>query len=232
MQSGGLSLTQILDALEARYGQLQPLWPTDPYSFLVWWQCGYPPSEAACAKGWASLRSRVGVEPEQLLGVAAAHLAEALRPGGLIHETRAERLQEIAARVQNEFAGDLSRALQGSLKKAEKTLRTFPGIAGPGADRILLFGDLAAVAAVPSSSPYVLVRICQGTPSEKYDANYRAAQGMIEREIPEQFEARRRAYLLLHRHGQELCKRTNPRCEACPVSDSCVHFSLLRQQLQ
>jgi len=230
MQSGGLSLPQILDALETRYGQMQPLWPTAPYSFLVWWQCGYPPSEAACAKGWASLQSGVGVEPEQLLGVAAADLAAALRPGGLIPETRAERLQEIAARVQVEFAGDLSRALQGSLKNACQTLRTFPGIAGPGADRILLFGNLAPIAAVPSSCPHVLVRICEGTPSEKYDANYRAAQNRIELEIPEQFEARRRAYLLLHRHGKELCKRTSPKCEACPVNDSCMHFALLRQQ--
>jgi len=43
------SLEPILAALEAHYGPQAPHAPTDPYQFLVWWHCGYPPSEARCA---------------------------------------------------------------------------------------------------------------------------------------------------------------------------------------
>ena len=33
------------------YGERAPGWPADPFAFLVWWQCGYPPSEERCPKG-------------------------------------------------------------------------------------------------------------------------------------------------------------------------------------
>jgi endonuclease III len=30
-----------------------------------------------------------------------------------------------------------------------------------------------------------------------------------------------RAHLLLKRHGQELCRRTRPRCAECPLAAGC-----------
>ena len=60
-------------------------------------------------------------------------------------ELRGPRLKEIAARVQDEFGGDLRAALVGSTLRVRKTLKSFPGIADPGADRILLFAGLAPV---------------------------------------------------------------------------------------
>jgi endonuclease III len=43
-------------------------------------------------------------------------------------------------------------------------------------------------------------------------------------EVPEEFAARRRAYLLLKKHGQEICKRARPKCEICPISGMCAYF--------
>src|SRR5580658_884960 len=104
-------LNALLDTLEAHYGPQSPNWPTDPYLFLVWWHCGYPASDSACAKGWEALKSRIGVEPEQILAANPVKLALALKPGGMVPETRAMRLKEIAERVQKEFGGDLRAAL-------------------------------------------------------------------------------------------------------------------------
>jgi endonuclease III len=101
----------------------------------------------------------------------------------------------------------------------------FPGIADPGADRILLFAGVASVAAVPSNCAHVLVRIRQGRESENYSATYREAQRAIAAELPETFDARTRAYLLLKKHGQETCKRTKPKCEQCLVSANCAFFA-------
>jgi endonuclease III len=218
-------LTKILDRLESFYGPQQPTSPTDPYRFIVWWHCGYPPGEAACAKGWASLNEKIGVEPAQLLAASTRKLTGALKPGGLIPELRAARLKQVASRVEKEFAGDLRAALLGPLAQARKTLRTFPGIAGPGADRILLFGQIAPVAAVPSNCPYVLTRILQGPQTGPYADSYRDAQRALETALPEDFAARTRAYLLLKRHGQDLCKRTKPKCGQCPVNSSCKYFA-------
>jgi len=217
--------SEILEQLEAFYGRQEACWPTDPYLFLVWWHCGYPASDAACAKGWESLQESIGVEPPQLLAASIPELTKALTPGGMVPALRATRLQAIALRVQREFGGDLRRGLFGPVPQIRKALKKFPNIADPGADRILLFSGIAPVAAVPSNCPYVLVRIQRGMERENYGVTYREAQQAIAREVAENVEARTRAYLLLKRHGQELCKRTNPRCDDCPLSSCCAYHA-------
>jgi len=215
----------VLARLERHYGPLQVEWPVEPYEFLIWWHCGYPPSDAACGKGWAALQKQIGTTPKELLAATPARIAAALRAGGLVPELRALRLKQIAARVQDEFGGDLRAALAGPLERARTLLKKFPAVADPGADRILLFGELAPVAAVPSNCPHVLVRIVQGRESENYRANYRDAQALVGAQVPARFDARMRAYLLLKRHGQEICKRSKPKCRQCPVQDSCAYVA-------
>ena len=115
--------------------------------------------------------------------------------------------------------------LTGRFEDVRKKLKKFPGIADPGADRILLFGKVAPVAAVASNCPHVLVRIQLGLERESYAVTYSESQSLIEAEIPKQFHARQRAYLLLKEHGQTVCKRTKPKCEECPVSSHCAYFA-------
>jgi endonuclease-3 len=216
-------LTGLLDTLEAHYGPQSPNWPTDPYLFLVWWHCGYPASDASCAKGWESLKTRIGLEPDRLLAAKPSQLALALKPGGMVPELRGMRLQEIADRVQKEFGGDLTAALKGlPISRARAALKKFPGIADPGADRILLFGGISPVAAVPSNCPHVLTRIYMGQGRDNYSRDYAEAQELIAADVPAKFDPRVRAFLLLKCHGQQLCKRSNPKCTVCPVAPSCA----------
>ena len=225
MSKAAATLPEILRQLESHYGKQEPSWPTDPYLFLVWWCSGYPASDVACAKGWEALNREIGVETRQILAASPAALAKALKPGGMVPELRAMRLKEVAARVQDEFGGDLRAALVGPMPQVRKILKTFHSIADPGADRILLFAGIAPVAAVASNCPHVLVRIQKGRERENYGVTYREGQQAIEAEIPAKFDARIRAYLLLKRHGQELCKRTSPKCGECPLSASCAYFA-------
>jgi endonuclease III len=220
-----ISVADVLDRLEKFYGPQEPSFPVEPYEFLIWWHCGYPASDAACEKGWKNLKQQVGIEPQQLLAARPAKIADALKAGGMVPELRAERLKEIAMRVKDEFGGDLRSALAGPLAKVRKTLKSFPGIADPGADRILLFAGIAPLAAVPSNCIHALIRILQGPEGENYSASYREAQRAIAAEVPEKFDARMRAYLLLKTHGQQTCKRTNPKCEECPVQSKCAFFA-------
>jgi len=127
------------------------------------------------------------------------------------------------ARAQ--FGGDLRTGLVGSLKDVRKSLKKFPGIADPGADRVLLFGGIAPVAAVPSNCPQVLVRIQRGQEPENYEATYKEAQQAVLTGVLETFDARTRAYLLLKKHGQDVCKRAMPLCTQCVVNSVCVFFA-------
>lgn len=222
MSKRRLTVVEVLNQLETFYGRQEPCWPSDPYLFLLWWYCGYPASDASCTKGWKELTDKIGTDPDAILAARPARLAEALRPGGMLPELRAERMKEVTARIKDEFSGDLRGALTGPITKVRKILKSFPGIADPGADRILLFAGIQPVAAVPSNCTGVLGRIQKGREEENYNASYREAKRMIDSETPATFDARVRAYLLLKRHGQELCKRTNPKCNQCPVRAVCA----------
>ena len=160
-------IAELLRKLESFHGRQEPYWPTDPYLFLVWWHCGYPASDATCARGWESLNREVGVDPQELLDASPAKLARALRGSGMFPELRAARLKEIAARVQDEFGGDLRAALVGSTLRVRKTLKSF-------------FGGLAPTAAVPSNCTQVVVRLLSGHEPENYVVSYREAQQAIE----------------------------------------------------
>ena len=217
------TVIQLLDVLAACYGEQTASWPADPYLFLVWLHCGYPASEAKCAKGWESLTSVIGVDAGSILRANPAKLADALKPGGMVPELRAMRLKEIAERVLKQYGGDLREGLNGlSVAQARAALKQFPNIADPGADRILLFAGMSPVAAVPSNCPHVLVRIQAGQERENYGRTYREAQQLIEEGLPPKFDSRTRAYLLLKRHGQQLCKSSNPKCDICPVAPDCA----------
>ena len=171
MSHVGLAIPKLLDKLERFYGRQEPDWPVEPYEFLVWWHCGYPASDEACARGWQRLNDDIGILPNQLLKAAPHQLSASLRSGGLVPELRAERLKQIAMVVQDHMGGDLHRALNGTLSEARKTLKSFPGIADPGADRILLFAGIAPVAAVPSNGTQVLIRLRRGQEDNNYVKN-------------------------------------------------------------
>ena len=217
-----LTVPEILNQLEAFYGKQEPCWPSDPYLFLLWWYCGYPASDTSCSKGWKELTSRIGTDPDAILAAHPAKLTAALKPGGMFPELRAERMNEVTARIKNEFDSDLRASLAGPITKIRKVLKSFPSIADAGADRILLFARIRPVAAVPSNCTGVLGRIQNGHEEKNYTASYREAQRIIDSEVPATFDTRIRAYLLLKRHGQELCKRTKPKCEICPVRAVCA----------
>ncbi len=228
MAQSPATISDLLLQLEKFYGPQEPSFPVDPYEFLVWWYCGYPASDAACNKGWKKLNEEIGIAPEQLLAAKPAKLAAAIKDGGMLPELRAQRLKELAMRVKDEFGGDLRAGLSGPISKARKLLKSFHSIADPGADRILLFAGIAPVAAVPSNCVHVPERILKGTEDRNYSAAYRDAQRGIAAEVPEKFDARTRAYLLIKKHGQETCKRTKPKCEICPVNSRCAFFRAVR----
>lgn len=227
------TLAPILDVLESFYGVQSPGSPLDPYLFLIWWHCGYPPSEERCNRGWEALTAATGVSAAELTAARSSQLARALKAGGMVPELRAARVKSIARTVLEDYAGDLRAALAAlPAGEARKVLRKFPGIGAPGADRILLFSGLEPVAAVPSGSPYVPVRIESGREGAKYTATYAQAQQLIETQSPATLEARSRAYLLLQRHARELCKAGKPKCGECPVSGSCRYFASVARKLR
>jgi endonuclease III len=204
---------------------------------IVYLNCGYPASDASCSKGFDALQREVGLSPKEILAAPKAKLAKFLRLGGIVPEQRAERLKEIARKVKDEFGGDLKAVLKKRMQEekqqtgkgirgAKKLLREFPVVGEPSAEKILLFSKLAPVAAVPSAFVEVPARLWFGKAGKNYAADYRAAREILNAGLAETFEARQRAYLLLKRHGQQICRRSNPKCEICPLTGQCAYIQL------
>jgi len=204
---------------------------------IVYLNCGYPASDASCSKGFDALKREVGLSPKEILAAPRAKLAKLLRLGGIVPEQRAERLQEIARKVKDEHGGSLKAALKKwmqeekqqtsrGVRTAKKILREFPVIGEPSAEKILLFSKLAPVAAVPSAFVEVPARLWFGKAGANYPADYRAARDILSAGLAETFEARQRAYLLLKKHGEQICKRSKPKCEICPLTGQCAYIQL------
>jgi endonuclease-3 len=235
MTQSRLNLDSVLERLEQHYGPQKAAGPTDPYEMIVYVNCGYPATDVSCSKGFAALKREVGLKPEEILAASKGKLAKLMRLGGIVPELRAERLKEIARMVKNDFSGNLLAALKKKMQAEKKqpddgirgakiVLQKFPVIGEPGAEKILLFSELAPVAAVPSAFVGVPLRLYFGEEGKNYAANYRQAREAIGADLPETIEARQRAYLLLKKHGQEICKRTRPKCEICPATEQCAYF--------
>jgi len=169
------------------------------------------------------------------LAASKAKLAKLMRPNVMMPAVCAERLTEIARKVKNEFGGNLTAALQKrthkakdepdkSVKAAKKMLQEFPVVGEPSAEKILLFGRLAPVAAVPSAFVHVPIRLFLDETGKNFAADYRAAREILDAGLSGTYEARQRAYLLLKKHGQEICKRSKPKCEVCPLTEQCAYL--------
>jgi len=231
------NLNEVLDTLETLYGPQKAVGPADPYEMILYLNCGYPATDGTCSKGFDALKRGVGLKPENILAAPRPKLAKCLRMGGIVPELRAKKLKEIARIVNSEFDGDLKAVLNKCMEEekkqrgqgvraAKKVLQKFPVIGEPSADKILLFAKLAPVAAAPSASLGVPVRIWFGQEGKNYAADYRKVRDKLNGELPETFEARQRAYLLLKRHGHEICKRSAPKCQICPLTAQCAYIQM------
>ena len=229
------NLLEVLDTLENLYGPQKAAGPTDPYEMIVYVNCGYPATDVSCSKGFELLKREVGLKPENLLAAPKAKLTKLMQFGGIVPELRAEKLKDIARMVKADLGGDLKAVLNKwmleekkqpgkGIRGAKNVLQKFPVIGEPGADKILLFSKLAPVAAVPSAFVGVPMRLWFGETGKNYAMDYRAAREILSTELPEKFETMQRAYLLLRKHGQEICKRSAPKCEICPLTGPCAYF--------
>jgi endonuclease III len=143
---------------------------------------------------------------------------------GIMAATRVEKLRRAAAIALEQFGGNLETAVKRPLPEARQALMKFPGIGAPVADKILLLSRSHPVLGLDSNGLRVLVRLGFGTEEQSYAATYRSSQEAVAGGLERDCGWLIRAHLLLRRHGQALCRRSRPRCEACPLADRCRYY--------
>ena len=204
-----MTLARVVKALEQLYGPPRPL-VTDPFEMIVLENAAYLVDDARRHETFERLREAIGVTPDAIVQHSCAEIADVIAGGGMLPEHRAEKVLN-CARL----------AIKAGV--TEKTLRKFPSIGEPYADRILLFNGKKLTLAPDSNALRVLLRLGYGEESKNYAKTYRSAVNATAGELREATFAQR-AHILLRRHGQELCKRSAPRCELCPLRGECAWY--------
>ena len=219
------SLPSVIDRLEALYGPPAPPAVIDPFEMIVAESAAYLVDDDRRARVFARLREEVGLDPEDVLGTPTPVLVEVIRGGGMLPEHRAEKLVKAANTALEIGLETLRELIRTDPKKAGKLLQRFPGIGEPGADKILLFSRAKRTLGADSNVLRVLVRLGFGEGDEThYTRMYRSAAEAVAPQLPEDYPWLISAHQLLRRHGQEICRRSAPLCEICPVTDGCRWF--------
>jgi endonuclease III len=212
-----------LRKLEKCYGSPRPPRVKNALEMVLWENVAYLADDERRAAAFALLKKNVGLRPQQILAAPREALVEVGR-FGIVPFITAKKLHRIAETAHHVFKDDVDDALTGDNKSALKALQRFPSIGVPGAEKILMSLGRMPVLALDSNAMRVLLRLGFGEERKNYAASYRSAQEAAMQELPAKTAELTRAYHLLRRHGQEICRRTRPACETCPVRATCTYF--------
>lgn len=213
-----------MQRLEGFYGSPEPPKLTDPLGLILLENVAYLVSDERREQAFNTLREKVGLTPAEILTAHEETLLEVARLGGMHPGARVEKLRRIAQIALQEFDGNLDRVLKQPLAQARKSLKKFPGIGDPAAEKILLFSRTHPILALDSNGLRVLLRLGYGEQRKSYAATYRSAQQAVESELRKDYDWLIAAHQLLRRHGKELCKAVEPLCRACPIKSSCRYY--------
>jgi endonuclease III len=219
-----LSFRKIIDRLRDFYGRPEPPRITDPLGIILLENVAYLLSDERREQAFNALRKRVGLSPPEIMMAHEETLLEVASLGGMRPAVRVEKLRRIAQIALQEFDGDLDNVLKLPLAQAKKSLKKFPGIGDPGAEKILLFSRTHPILALDSNGLRVLLRLGYGEERKSYSSTYRSAQEALDDELKRDFEWLISAHQLLRRHGQQVCKTNEPLCPSCPVSSDCRYY--------
>lgn len=220
MKAPTITFSKLVDRLQQHYGAPAPPPSTDPLELVIWENIAYLASDKRRAEAFATLKQTIGTRPEQILVAKHSALA-AIGKAGILPDVSAEKLLSIAKIAYEEFDSDLRSVLKKPLPQAKKALKRFPSIGDPGAEKILLLTRSHPVMALDSNGLRVLCRVGFAEEQKNYSATYRLVLDAVQGQLPGDYDSLIRAHQLLRQHGQELCKRSKPRCSECPVIECC-----------
>jgi endonuclease III len=188
---------------------------------VVWENVAYLVDDEHRRATYEALRTEVGLAPEDILRVPRARLAKAIGAGGMKPEMRADKLRRAAEVATEVGVGKLKAMMKGDPKRARRTLKRFPGIGEPGADRLLMVRGVARTLAPDSNGLRVLLRLGWGKDDADYGRAYASVVAATEAHLPAEASWLSRAHVILRHHGKSLCLRKEPACLDCPLAARC-----------
>ncbi len=201
----------------AKIGQcfpVQPWKPWSPFDTLIQTILSQNTNDRNSDAAMKKLRERYRITPSSLSKASARRLIPCIRSAGL-YTSKAPRIIEVSRIIQRNYGGSLDSILKLPYLTAKEKLMEMPGVGPKTADIVLAFNARHPVIPVDTHIARVSKRL--GIASRK--ANYEEIRNSLEDLIPEQ--NRIRLHLSIIEFGRKICRAPRPKCEICPVNNTC-----------
>jgi endonuclease-3 related protein len=161
-----------------------------------------------------NLRDANLMDARRMYALAPAELAELIRPAGY-NQVKAKRLRNLLKFVLDAFDGSLDAMFRTDVQALRENLLSIHGIGPETADAILLYAGGLPTFVVDTYTHRVLAR--HGWIA--YEATYYDIKEYFESALPTEAQLYNEYHALLVRVGKAFCRRSAPKCEACPLAD-------------
>src|SRR5580765_8171110 len=112
-----ISLPQVIERLEARFGKQKPPKLSGPWEMVLWENAAYLADDDRRREAFQTLKKRIGTEPSRICSASDEALLEVTRHG-ILADQFAKKLRKCAQIALEEFDGDLRPVLKLPVAKA------------------------------------------------------------------------------------------------------------------
>jgi endonuclease-3 len=165
---------QIMARLKRHYGPPEAPPAKGPFELVLWENACYLLPDDRRSQVFEALRNQVGLNAAAIDAATDKVLLPLAKMGGMRPETRVFRWRELARITLQQYGGDLDCILKMPYAQAKKTLKQFPNIGDPGAEKILLLCGVFSGLPLESNGLRVLARLGWGRTQKNYGATYRS----------------------------------------------------------
>ncbi|MCE5302797.1 MAG: hypothetical protein LLF97_06765 [Planctomycetaceae bacterium] len=206
------SLNAVYRQLLATFGP-QHWWPGEsPFEVIVGAVLTQNTSWTNVERAIRNLREADLLEPQSLAEAPAEELEELIRPAGYFR-VKAQRLRSLLLWLMDRYEGSLDAMFATPLPELREQLLAVRGIGPETADSILLYAGGLPSFVVDAYTHRVFSR--HGWID--FDADYPQIQDYVQTELPQDAPTYNEFHALLVRLGKDFCRKSNPKCESCPL---------------
>jgi endonuclease-3 related protein len=208
-------LNQVYRRLFDAFGP-QRWWPGEtPFEVMVGAVLTQNTSWRNVERAIDNLRAADLLEPKALYDVPVEELEELIRPAGY-YRVKAKRLRALLAFLVERYDGSIEAMVAVGLPELRRQLLEINGIGPETADSILLYAGELPTFVVDAYTYRVFAR--HGWIG--FDADYDQIQDYVQGQLPQEVPLYNEFHALLVRLGKDYCKKTNPKCNECPLNET------------
>lgn len=209
-------LIDIYNHLYAHFGA-QHWWPGDSdFEIIVGAILTQNTAWTNVEQAMTNLKRARLLTPNALNRVTMARLAKLIRPSGYFNR-KAKKLKAFARFLFDRHRGKLSHLFRLDPQTLRDELLAVYGIGPETADSIILYAARKPIFVVDTYTRRIFARLGLA----RDDATYAELQALFMRALPHDERLFNEYHALIVALGKDICKKTKPRCAACPLIEIC-----------